>query len=66
LWDIAGIVFHATTSISLNHIISHLLGQERYGNMTRIYYQGANAALVVFDVTRYVFTTFVNYESQYY
>jgi len=29
-----------------------IAGQGRYGNMTRIYYQGAQAALVVFDVTR--------------
>ena len=29
-----------------------IAGQERYGNMTRVYYQEASAALVVFDVTR--------------
>lgn len=27
-------------------------GQERYGNMTRVYYREAVGALVVFDVTR--------------
>jgi len=29
-----------------------IAGQERYGNMTRVYYQEAIAAFVVFDVTR--------------
>lgn len=29
-----------------------IAGQERYGNMTRVYYQEAVAAFVVFDVTR--------------
>jgi len=29
-----------------------LLGQERFGNMTRVYYKEAVGALVVFDVTR--------------
>ncbi|EAY19408.1 Ras family protein [Trichomonas vaginalis G3] len=29
-----------------------IAGQERYGNMTRVYYQEAVAAWVVFDVTR--------------
>ena len=29
-----------------------IAGQERYGNMTRVYYQEACAAFVVFDVTR--------------
>lgn len=28
------------------------LGQERYGNMTRVYYREAVGALVVFDMTR--------------
>lgn len=27
-------------------------GQERYGNMTRVYYREAVGAMVVFDVTR--------------
>lgn len=27
-------------------------GQERYGNMTRVYYREAVGALVVFDMTR--------------
>lgn len=27
-------------------------GQERYGNMTRVYYREAVGALIVFDVTR--------------
>lgn len=29
-----------------------LKGQERYGNMTRVYYREAVGALVVFDMTR--------------
>jgi GTPase SAR1 family protein len=36
-------------------VFSHALGQERYGNMTRIYYQGAFGAIIVFDVTRDAF-----------
>lgn len=31
---------------------SSLKGQERYGNMTRVYYREAVGALVVFDMTR--------------
>lgn len=27
-------------------------GQERYGNMTRVYYREAVGALIVFDMTR--------------
>lgn len=29
-----------------------LLGQERFGNMTRVYYREAMGAFIVFDVTR--------------
>jgi small GTP-binding protein len=42
------------TSISLQ--LWDIAGQERYGNMTHIYYQEAVAAFVVFDVTQ--ITTF--------
>jgi len=38
------------TSISLQ--LWDIAGQERYGNMTHVYYQEAVAAFVVFDVTR--------------
>lgn len=32
--------------------MSFLSGQERYGNMTRVYYKEAVGAFIVFDVTR--------------
>lgn len=41
-----------------DHLVKHtyfllsLKGQERYGNMTRVYYKEAVGALVVFDMTR--------------
>jgi small GTP-binding protein len=38
------------TSISLQ--LWDIAGQERYGNMTHVYYQEAVAAFVVFDLTR--------------
>jgi small GTP-binding protein len=38
------------TSISLQ--LWDIAGQERYGNMTHVYYEEAVAAFVVFDVTR--------------
>lgn len=34
------------------YFLSPLIGQERYGNMTRVYYKEAVGALVVFDMTR--------------
>jgi len=40
----------ANTTVSLQ--LWDIAGQERYGNMTRVYYQEAVAAFVVFDVTR--------------
>lgn len=33
-------------------LLSPLSGQERFGNMTRVYYKEAVGAFVVFDVTR--------------
>jgi GTPase SAR1 family protein len=37
-------------SLSLSHLC--LKGQERFGNMTRVYYKEAVGAFIVFDVTR--------------
>lgn len=34
------------------YFLLSLKGQERYGNMTRVYYKEAVGALVVFDMTR--------------
>lgn len=36
------------------HVCVHVCvsGQERYGNMTRVYYKEAVGAMMVFDVTR--------------
>ncbi|OHT09048.1 Ras family protein [Tritrichomonas foetus] len=44
------IVWDDHTTISLQ--LWDIAGQERYGNMTHVYYQEACAAFVVFDVTR--------------
>jgi small GTP-binding protein len=46
------------TSISLQ--LWDIAGQERYGNMTHVYYQEAVAAFVVFDVTRITSLDMVN------
>ena len=39
-------------NITISLQLWDIAGQERYGNMTRVYYQEACAAFVVFDVTR--------------
>ena len=44
------IEWNNNTTISLQ--LWDIAGQERYGNMTHVYYQEACAAFVVFDVTR--------------
>ena len=49
LWDIAGKIL-PTCSEKKNEI--YISGQERYGNMTRVYYKEAVGAFIVFDVTR--------------
>ena len=36
----------------LFHFFFFVLGQERFGNMTRVYYKEAVGAFIVFDVTR--------------
>ncbi|XP_034713129.1 ras-related protein Rab-38 [Etheostoma cragini] len=41
-----------TDPIVLRKSLTLSLGQERYGNMTRVYYREAVGALVVFDMTR--------------
>lgn len=40
------------TVFILSSFLLSLKGQERYGNMTRVYYREAVGALVVFDMTR--------------
>jgi small GTP-binding protein len=40
------------SNLSISLQLWDIAGQERYGNMTHVYYQEAVAALVVFDVTR--------------
>eukprot|EP01106_Pelomyxa_sp_JSP_P000005 TRINITY_DN1000_c0_g2_i1.p1 TRINITY_DN1000_c0_g2~~TRINITY_DN1000_c0_g2_i1.p1 ORF type:complete len:149 (+),score=32.71 TRINITY_DN1000_c0_g2_i1:85-531(+) len=41
-----------------------IAGQERFGNMTRVYYKEAAAAFIVFDVTREsTFTTVANWKA---
>lgn len=40
----------------MNCVCVFITGQERFGNMTRVYYREAMGAFIVFDVTRH--TTF--------
>ncbi|KAJ8671514.1 hypothetical protein QAD02_002773 [Eretmocerus hayati] len=42
----------AHTLLSLRVKIRNATGQERFGNMTRVYYKEAVGAFIVFDVTR--------------
>lgn len=44
------IEWDANTTVSIQ--LWDIAGQERYGNMTHVYYQEAVAAFIVFDVTR--------------
>jgi signal recognition particle receptor subunit beta len=37
-------------------MLTNYTGQERFKNMTRVYYKDAGAAFIVFDVTRYIYT----------
>lgn len=57
LWDIAGnISFKINKFVRISNwdlFLNNLfLGQERFGNMTRVYYKEAVGAFIVFDVTR--------------
>lgn len=50
------LLFDKFTNLSNNKLIctcnDFVLGQERFGNMTRVYYKEAVGAFIVFDVTR--------------
>ena len=50
--DFANKEYQWDQNITINIHLWDIAGQELYGNMTRVYYQEASAAFVVFDVTR--------------
>lgn len=53
LWDIAGNFFLLNRKLqNPSQKYASFSGQERYGNMTRVYYKEAVGAFIVFDVTR--------------
>ena len=58
--DFANKDYKWSDSVTINLQLWDIAGQERYGNMTHVYYQEAVAAFVVFDVTRIATFEMVN------
>ena len=52
LWDIAGRLVTSVYFDTTNLMCLQIIGQERFGSMTRVYYREAVGAMVVFDATR--------------